>query len=380
MDSGADVAHSSTETDKGCELAVVFVHGIGSQGRGQTLKSWSEPLQELLSAIGPANGFAVDVAEAKDLTGDAAEVVLTIRRGDAKTSWRLTEARWTESFHPSPASEVLAWAARFSLRAAQRGIGTLLVQFWFVLVRLVAPILRKLFPLESGCIGVAASLVAWAIGVVIMVFGLFIWLSPYALLAGLLIVSPVLVLCAVVGLLALTMLQRAPVIGHRLTPLITGLVMSVGDAHAYRTRAVQAAAMRDLVLQRVAAACERTNNVVVVAHSQGAAIACRAFLNAPNLWPTQLVTVGAGTALLNEESSVRRWVDIGCPAWVNVWTLLDLVPAGPVGDSIGDVRSRLQETIWHHTRDGGFQATSVDGLQRLAWRPGNGPSRWSVNL
>lgn len=352
-----------------CDVAVIFVHGIGAQVRGETLLSWAEPMLEVLDQAGPGFGLTTRVASADDLGGDAPEITLEITRNKVRqTTWLLTEARWAEAFHPSLASDVLQWAGRFALRAARRGIVTLVSLLWFATKRLRAQV-KSAFPRPSFYSS-KTDLLLYAMAYVV--------LMPYVLLfVALIVILPALVVLAVFVVLTLIVMQWVPFLGKRVSPLVAGLVTSVGDAHAYRDREIQAAAMRQVLLARLADASKRARNIVVVAHSQGAAISCRAFLEKIAPWPTCLVTLGAGTSLLNDKKSVDQWRLLHCPQWVNAWTLLDPVPAGPVGDDARAVNNRLLETLWHQTLNGGFRATSQDGLRELCWAPGAGPECWS---
>lgn len=361
------------------DVGVVFVHGIGSQVRGATLLSWAEPLFEVLSHVGPSCGFSARVGNADDLVGDAPEITLEIAEpGSRPTTWLLSEARWAEAFHPSRASDVLLWAVRISWRAARRGLAALGHQFWFSVTKRLWPQILGMIPaLDAGCAGALVALVAWSQLLLYGYICLFIMIVPYLVLfCVLFLLAPLILSAAVVGILALIVAQRIPVLGKKVSPLVADLVTSVGDAQAYRDREIQAAAMRQVLLNRVADASRRSKSVVVVAHSQGAAIACRTFLAGDAPWPTHLVTVGAATSLLNEESSVGRWQSLGCPPWINIWSARDLVPAGPMGDSAKAVRSRWLETLWHYTV-GGFVMRSPDGRLELAWTEGQGPGCWS---
>ncbi|WP_327591761.1 hypothetical protein [Streptomyces chartreusis] len=362
------------------DVGVVFVHGIGSQAQGATVLSWAEPLLEVLSHVGPSHGFSTRVATADDLVGDAPEITLELSRPDGGRSrmWLLSEARWAEAFHPSRASDVLLWAARFSWRAARRGLAALFHQLWFSTTKRVFPHLLRGLPVwRDGCVGTLSSLVEW---VQVLLYGwvsLFVMLVPYVVMfCVLFFFAPVMLCVAVAGVVLLIVAQRLPVLGKRVSPFVADLVTSVGDAQAYRDREIQAAAMRQVLLTRVADASRRARNVVVVAHSQGAAIACRTFLAGDSPWPACLVTVGAATSLLNEVNSVGQWQALGCPPWINIWSPRDLVPAGPMGDSAKAARSRWMETLWHHTA-GGFVMRSADGRLELAWRLGSGPECWS---
>ncbi|MFI8518207.1 hypothetical protein ACIGEZ_10360 [Streptomyces sp. NPDC085481] len=376
---GSAVEHHDDVEALTFDVGVVFVHGIGSQARGATLLSWAEPLFEVLSHVGPGYGFSTRVRNADDLVGDAPEITVEITRtGSRPITWLLSEARWAEAFHPSRAADVLLWAVRFSWRAARRGLAALVHQFWFSATKRLWPQITEMVPAwDAGCAGSMVALGAWIQLLLYGYVGLFIMIVPYLVLFCMLfLLAPLMLSAVVVGVLVLIVAQRIPVLGKKVSPLVADLVTSVGDAQAYRDREIQAAAMRQLLLNRVADASRRSKSVVVVAHSQGAAIACRAFLARDAPWPTHLVTVGAATSLLNEENSVRRWQSLGCPPWINIWSARDLVPAGPMGDSPKAVRSRRLETLWHYTV-GGFVMRSTDGQLELAWTEGEGPDCWS---
>ncbi|MFD9409389.1 hypothetical protein ACFWBN_20560 [Streptomyces sp. NPDC059989] len=375
----AEAATGSSQSD----VAVVFVHGIGSQKSGATLNHWSEFLKGLLDHVAPDCGLKMRLGNVV-VVGDSPEVNLEIARDDGrKATWLLTDATWSESFHPSRASDVLRWCVRFSRRAASRLFLALLGQFWFVTAKQLWPMLNQVLseterPYESRVgapsNGLAPIIMGGAVGIVI----LFVLLVPHILLFGILfIVAPILFILSLVLALVLLAVQRVPVIKKTVAPIIASLVTSVGDAQVYREQSIQAAAMRQVIQNRVDQASSRAKSVVVVAHSQGAAISCRAFLREEVNWPTVLITIGAGTALLNEDNSVAKWCALGSPRWINIWTPLDPVPSGPMGDDRNDVRNRMLETLWEHTQKSGFRATSHDGVRELTWVPGMGPRCWS---
>ncbi|MFD4373859.1 hypothetical protein [Streptomyces sp. NPDC058486] len=87
--------------------------------------------------------------------------------------------------------------------------------------------------------------------------------------------------------------------------------------------------------------------------------------------------MGAGTGLLNSDRSMADWLNRGTPPWVNIWTPLDLVSSGPMGDTARAITDRLDETVQHATYAEGFQVTSADGLHHLAWLPKASPACWS---
>jgi hypothetical protein len=173
----------------------------------------------------------------------------------------------------------------------------------------------------------------------------------------LLAVAPLLLLVAALGLIILAVGSRLPGIGPRLAPLISGLTTSIGDAGAWTSRPLRAAAMRDVVRAEVSRAGNEADIVVVVAHSQGAAVALEVVLGeeigtGPKI--DILVTVGAGISLLKSPGfalvrpadfqPVRAWSNRPSPRWVNVWAPWDLVSSGPIADTPEEQRLRWLES------------------------------------
>lgn len=368
--------------DDRLDLAVVFVHGIGSQARGSTLLNWVEPLVELLDGMTDENRLASRIAAVRDLAGDHPEVELEIRDHclARQTVWLMLEARWAESFHPSSASEVLKWAFGFGIRAASRVLDMLVRQVWIAFRWRLWQRARD----EYGLDWRSPLRLIFLLGMVALTFGFLVsgFLLPLLIAMALLMLGalalPVL-LAVVIPFLLLA--QRVPFAGARVSSLVSGLVTSIGDAQAFRSRAIQAAAMRDVLLDRLAEARRRARKVVVVAHSQGAAISIRTLLEEQakgRPWPDLLITLGAGITLLNRHTSVDRWANMSNAEWVNVWTLLDPVPAGPIGQGPAESRARMTEAMWHQTGGALEIRTSPEGGLCLAWSPGPRPAgTWS---
>lgn len=373
---GVSTPTPTPQVPEKADVAVVFIHGIGEQSRGQTLLTWVEPLLQVMDECGPRYGLTTSVATASGLGGDMPEVHFKVEReGGGSVTWLLTEARWTEAFHRSSAMEVLRWAVRFSARAARRAYRGLSLQLRFNIRKVTST--PEPDPPAQTSIWDISILEVWLMGFLQAIELWFLVVPRLLALAFLIVVFPVLVVLALVGLTGLVVAQRIPGIGPRVTPVVAGLVTSVGDAQAYRDRRIQAAAMQQVIVDRMAEVSLRARSLVVVAHSQGAALACRALLGQSVPWPGILVTVGAGSRLLNDTQAVLPWVSLGCPPWVNIWTPLDVVPAGPIGDSQEAVDERFEETLWQGTTGGGFTATSADGTKTLTWVPGLGPEGWS---
>ena len=118
--------------------------------------------------------------------------------------------------------------------------------------------------------------------------------------AALFVASPFLLVLAVVALAALVVLDRLPVIGPRVRPFTLELTRSAGDAYLLLRQPAMLAAMVGRLRADVAWMSERCENVVIVAHSQGAALSHlllrrgEELLDGPSKQrPLTLVTFGA---------------------------------------------------------------------------------------
>jgi hypothetical protein len=360
------------------DVALVVVHGIGEQARGRTLLSWGEPLARRLHVLARERGGAGCRVARSHLTegSEPTEFDLVVDLGAESCRIHVSEARWAEAFLTVGAAEVLSWGRTFLVRVANR-----FVRHALRVRHTVLPALDEvseqiaLVKLPLGLAGFATQFQATARLLLLLA-------TPALALAGALVVALAAVLVAVV--LALTVVlavaAKVPFVKTRLRGLLTALISSVGDATAWTTHPVLAAAMRDVVLAEVQRAEARAERVVLLGHSQGAAVCADALLAGPvgaTVPPVDvLVTVGAAVRLLGspvwagddnpDGRPVERWSQLPALSWVNIWAGWDPVPSGPVADT-----SHGSEQRWRECYDRSLAVLRrvTDELRRRAAAP-----------
>lgn len=297
--------------------AVVFVHGMGRALKGGTLQEWAQPLMlslhDLSLDLVPDVPYPHLVITRANAVGDAPEVELKVLRAHADgipdyLTVLMTEASWGRDFEPASAASTYSWALRTALRVYKRSLQLLR---W------------NLYPgRRRASIGWLAARLRQAV------------LTMLAAFAGLFILLGVLVV-----LLLIIILAWIPGPGRWVGKLVTLFADFLGDPQVWKRKPLQAAAMR----QRVVDTLRRWDHdsgtqVTVVAHSQGAAITGQVlFQNQARA--TNFVSVGSGLDLLGYaqwgggtgEDPVTDWLaNPGRPRWINVWGKFDFVPAGPI--------------------------------------------------
>lgn len=295
---------------------VVFVHGMGRALKGGTLQEWAQPLMLSLHDLSldmvPHTAHPHLVITKANAVGDAPEVLVKVLRGvdghepDYLTVL-MTEASWGRDFEPASAASTYSWALRTALRVYMRS------------VQLIK------WNLHPGRRKDIRWLGAWLRQLV---------LTSLAAFAGFFILLAVLVV-----LLLIIILAWIPGPGRWVGKLVSLFADFLGDPQVWKRKPLQAAAMR----QRVVDTLQRWDHspgteVTVVAHSQGAAITGQVlFQNQARA--TNFVSVGSGLDLLGYaqwgggtgEDPVTDWLaNPRRPRWINVWGKFDFVPAGPI--------------------------------------------------
>ncbi|HEU4666776.1 MAG TPA: hypothetical protein VFS79_03865 [Arthrobacter sp.] len=296
---------------------VVFVHGMGRALKGGTLQEWAQPLMlslhDLSLDLVPQTTHPHLVITKANAVGDAPEVLVKVLRGVAGNepdylAVLMTEASWGRDFEPASAASTYSWALRTALRVYMRSVQLIK---WNL-----HPGRRRASPAWLG---------AWLRQLV---------LTSLAAFAGFFILLAVLVV-----LLLIIVLAWIPGPGRWVGKLVSLFADFLGDPQVWKRKPLQAAAMR----QRVVDTLQRWDHgsgteVTVVAHSQGAAITGQVlFQNQARV--TNFVSVGSGLDLLGYaqwgggtgEDPVTDWLANPLrPRWINVWGKFDFVPAGPI--------------------------------------------------
>lgn len=375
------------EPPESADCAVVVVHGIGQQLRGETLLEWAEPIAARIShQCEKRGGETAQVAFAAITSEEKARIDVSWRdAGRSPRSVAFVEARWAESFLAFTPRTFILWAVSFVVTVARRVAVHLfrILRESFSWNPVVLPVpVRDRFPrippgarvlgmdprgMLKSLRGMTAVLVAgvmlfvWLARAIGAVVSLVLWLIGGILYVLVLVPVPVL---AGIGLILLGLLARLPLIGKRVQPLLVAFTSTLGDAAVWTRSPIRADAMRDTVRAQVRYAQSIAPRVIVIAHSQGAAVAARALFRDDFAQPSSdggsridaLVTIGGANTLLREPTwngrrpvendIVRTWAELKVPVrWINIWASMDPVPAGPVGASDEAVAQRWEELV-----------------------------------
>ncbi len=267
------------------DLGVLFVHGIGQSGRAETLLRFGEPLRACVEAIvepAAAGSAAASVPtaclEPEAATGPArAELRISGAGGaHAESRWLLAEAWWAKKFPPPTFGEIVGWS--FGVLP-----WTLIAHF----DRRFRRIGFRVFHAFHGARRLRKIL--W----------LFIrWLAEGTSVTLALIFSP-LMLAAIGFVVVLGLVPYTPI--RRFAGAVQrAIAATIGDSFVFMHQRFTAAAICQSVTDDLEWLAARCRKLVVVAHSQGAAIAHRV-LRGPVTAPCDtLFTFGSGLAKLAE--------------------------------------------------------------------------------
>jgi hypothetical protein len=237
------------------DVGVLFVHGIGEQQRADTLVQFGEAIKSWLerwlveSSVNVTITYA-NLNESADET--PAHARLSITGVQINSTWLLAESWWAASFQAPRYSDLWRWSL---------GIVPLAVADHFV----------RRFRLAQG---------RWRQLVELLLAGVAIALLPFMML--------VMMASLVIGILPIPRLRTALL---RLQKVLLG---TVGDSYTLLESSIRGAAMSSRVrhdLQWLHASVAKS---VVVAHSQGAAVAHAALKPANAVKPDLFFTFGSG--------------------------------------------------------------------------------------
>lgn len=250
--------------DPRADFGIVFVHGIGDHKEAETLLTFGEPMTDWLGEWLRPRGGDVTITDARlSATRTEAEspayALAEIRTKEQTTTCLMTEAWWGESVRPPDSLKLLGWLFYR---------GPLLIFAHFCLARKQeAPIF-----------------LVRAVGAI-----------P---------------LCAAVQLLALVamILWVIPLdfVRARIAGAVRVLTLTLGDSFVLLEQEFQRATFVARVRAVASWASARCDSLILIAHSQGGAIAHEALngLRIENL--QQFITVGSGLEKLYFLRAVRR--------------------------------------------------------------------------
>jgi hypothetical protein len=271
-------------------VRLVVVHGIGSQKVGDTAKRWAETLVKFAEET----GHTAVVHEVELVTGPATvRVTLTppanaVNDGAPPTSeFTIVEAHWADAF----AQPTLGRVLRFLLTVAPA-----LAITQAILIGRHKP--RKMHAWIS-VLRASTALLPAGLGIV-----------------ALALAAPLIAVLLLVLLVAASI--PIPAVKQWVGRALGWLSTTIGDAYTFVADPVSRVAMETRLSARLVppnpdgttAAPSHAADVgatVVLAHSQGAAVAYRALKRLPiNQRPRVLITVGSGLGRLNDVSLLRH--------------------------------------------------------------------------
>ncbi len=280
---------------KNYDLGILFIHGIGTQKKGDTLLAFGEPIATWLSRWLSEPNVEYGAAS---LTGDdPAHAELTLKLGQPKaTHWLLAECCWADAIQAPHFSDLVVWAG-------QVAPATIVFHFF------------ERAHCAWGKLRAKGSKIERLTGLLSF---LSVLLSAFIVFLLLPLLMALLAACLVLALFPIPLLQKA-------SQSIQKTLSSVlGDSYVLvRSRFQQAAILTRLRRDIEWIQSKQCQRICIVAHSQGASIADRFLLEHPNYLKTvPIFTLGSGVgklafveALLNKRKAtapISAWAIVPC--------------------------------------------------------------------
>jgi hypothetical protein len=241
------------------DLGVLLVHGIGEQQRGDTLTEAGDFLLEWLGRLAEAVGSAGDVdlnlmdVVDRQASGDeiaGAHALIRIKaptEGGRPANWVVAESFWADVFRPATFTELASWGVfigPWAFAAQVRGI----------LQRMETPVEVPTW-LRSALLPII-----WVVAAAMFLLGAIVGLALTLLALGLVVLA----------------LTNIPFLKDFARSTQRTLANGVGDAYVLTRSPIRFGAMSSQVRADLADLCRESKAVVVVAHSQGTAVAWHA--------------------------------------------------------------------------------------------------------
>ena len=273
------------------QVGVLLVHGIGDHAEGETLVAFGEPLIDWIRewmagpAAGPRRGeVRVIEARLRALRTEAESPAYSwveLEQADAaahRERWLFAEAWWGGTVQAPRSLPLLAWM--FSRVP--------LLVMWHMFGGERRDPVSGLF---RGKLAVLAPIEVKAL--------------KWAAMAAKVVSAPLLIIAMQAVILLALVLWLIPIGPWRraLLAIVRTLTLTLGDSYVLLEQDIQRAALVDRVRRSLAWLSERVQRVVVIAHSQGAAIAHEALRGSAPV--EALITVGSGLEKLEFLRAVR---------------------------------------------------------------------------
>jgi hypothetical protein len=267
-------------------MGILFVHGIGHQTRGDTLARFGDALIQWLSQVLPGTCIARASLDSDGTREHPsyAEISVADQQKKPQARWVAAEGFWADTVITPRFSDMLRWSLHVLPWTALNHFDRLVQRSWST-----TGTLRGFNEFVLGVPGAVAVLLS-------LVFGLL--LVPLVAIA--------LVVILLLGLLPIPALQSFAAAAQRT------LAGTVGDSMILLASPVQRAAIIDRVHDAyrwlVESGCE---SVVVIAHSQGAAVAHEMLRTRERPRVSLFVSLGSGLRKLHE---IEEAMEDGSPA------------------------------------------------------------------
>jgi hypothetical protein len=310
-DDNEDKSRQDTRSDVG----FLFVHGIGLQKRGETLTEFGDGLikwlQRWREGIGPSQDFIKPVSATSDgLTVDPttpAHAKFDVKKDSTSSTWLMAESWWADAFVSISFRDLAFWGflvlpwtilTHYAIRLRRAR-----VSFDFLVIFFLNLFARRLS--ESGKEKAAKnSLFKAFFGVIPALFSKISW--EIIIWFRFLVVPLFLVAIAELVVLLLIILAALPI------PWLRSLVISLqaviagylGDCYVLLASPMRSEAILTRVRRDFEWLAERCKKVVIIAHSQGAAVAYLALNRGvpPNFKNEQILLFTFGSGLGKLES------------------------------------------------------------------------------
>ena len=259
------------------DVGVLFLHGIGTQSEGQTLVDYGEPMIEAIkewvqleavdSKAGDKGRVTLQAAHLLKKSGDTpAHVALMIdsTQGEKNAErWILAESYWADAYSPPNVNTVTLWLIKVTPAIWAMFFARRINMARLTMATTGKKVMRVLTPL--------------ALGIILLLT------SPLLVL-----LEALLVLLIPLGLIPLSFIEN---IISQIQKVISSII---GDSFIFSSTSIRRQAILSKVygdLEWVTAHC---NKLIIVAHSQGAAVAYQTLKKFNKRKVNLLVTVGSG--------------------------------------------------------------------------------------